>query len=440
MIILIPIETSNRELLYKVYLSHLLAQKGFKCYLGNKSNIAHLILKFDSYIYLDKGYHKGVSDKIYEIIKSKNGKIINLDEEGGVDYPDNSTLLGRYSEALFSSSELVFLWGNHQLNITEKNIKDKRKVFVTGHPRFELLKSNYHLFYEDDVEQLKKKYGDFFLVNTNMGFGNNIKGDEFVINNYGNRFSNINKKIEFDKKKIEIFIPLIKKLSSETPKNIIVRPHPEENADYYKKAFDSFKNVHVIYEGSVIPWLIASEIMIHPDCTTAIESLLIGKKAISFLPEKYDTEIVTNLPLEASYKFNNEDDVVSFIKNESYINEAVDLMDYQFVEEYFSFSRESSELIVDTIAQQFPLKEFDLLDEITLKDNFCFFYHYLTSRISKNTTTKLIRNKLNGFSYNEIIKIHNRIKNINPQCRSIKIKKVSEVLFMFYTAFNKKQN
>ena len=71
--ILIPIEISSRELSYKIYLSHLLALKGFKCYLGYKSIIWHLTEKMQGYIYFDKGYHKGISDKIYDSVKKNKG-------------------------------------------------------------------------------------------------------------------------------------------------------------------------------------------------------------------------------------------------------------------------------------------------------------------------------------------------------------------------------
>ena len=100
--ILIPLETSSRELLYKVYLCQLLALKGFNCYLGKKGSISYLMKKMRGYICLDKGYHEKVSEKLYDQIKENKGIIINLDEEGAVDYSDNSILLSRYSEKMFS--------------------------------------------------------------------------------------------------------------------------------------------------------------------------------------------------------------------------------------------------------------------------------------------------------------------------------------------------
>ena len=179
--ILIPIETSSRELMYKTYLSGLLALEGFDCYFGTKRNISTLVNNFKNYIYLDKGYHKGVSDKLYKKIHARNGIIINLDEEGAIDFPDGSTLKSRYSKELFNVSEKILLWGSYQQTLLEDLNLPLNKIVVTGHPRFELLKEKYHTLYEDIVSDIKSNYGNFILINSNFGFGNNIKGDDFFV-------------------------------------------------------------------------------------------------------------------------------------------------------------------------------------------------------------------------------------------------------------------
>ena len=120
--VLIPIETSSREMIYKIYLCHHLALKGLHCYLGRKSYINYLINNLKGYIYIDKGYHKGNSEKIYEAVKDNGGIIVSLDEEGGIDYSDGSTLLGRYSKELFDNVDLTFLWGSNQFELVKENI------------------------------------------------------------------------------------------------------------------------------------------------------------------------------------------------------------------------------------------------------------------------------------------------------------------------------
>lgn len=433
--LLIPIEISSREMLYKTYLCHLLAISGFTCYLGNKRNIYYLMKKFDGYIYLDKGYHLGVSDEIYKTIKNNNGLIVNLDEEGAIDFPDGSTLRNRYTEALFEASERVFLWGDYQYGLVKDLLSDNKNVFVSGHPRFEMLKQSYHDLYLDDVRRLKKKYGYFILINTNLGFGNNIKGDDFIITHYGSRFVNIKDIIEFDKTKRDTYISLVNKLVQSTNENIVFRPHPEEEKSIYEDAFAKHKNVSVIYKGSVIPWLLASEVMIHPDCTTSIESLMLGKKAISHLPKNYDANLLTKLPLDISYRINNQDELVNFIKDKQYkINQTVD-EDFQIIEKYFAFSTNTSQIIVDEITKVSltikPKNKSELSMKEKLKYKLSSIKYKLNRKLNNSKKVKLSKNKLAGFNFRNIKIIHTKIEKISNQNAKVSIEKISDDLIVF---------
>ena len=52
-----------------------------------------------------------------------------------------------------------------------------------------------------------------------MGFGNNIRGDDFVFKNYGNRFENIREIVDFDKLKREVYVELVKAIVNNTKKH-----------------------------------------------------------------------------------------------------------------------------------------------------------------------------------------------------------------------------
>tara|TARA_Y100000590_G_scaffold415658_1_gene513696 strand:+ start:57850 stop:59019 length:1170 start_codon:yes stop_codon:yes gene_type:complete len=385
------------------------------------------------YIYLDKGYHENVSDKLYEQIKDNRGIIINLDEEGAVDYPDNSTLLNRYSAKMFEKVDFIFLWGNNQYDLVKERINRRNRVIVSGHPRFELLKNKYHIFYEEEANRIKKKYGNFILINTNMGFGNNIRGDSFVINNYGVRFKNIKRIIEFDKNKIKVIKSLVMKLAKDLDKKIVIRAHPEENINYYNDIVDH-NSVNAVYEGSVIPWLIAAEMMIHPDCTTAIESLMLGKKSVSYLPQYYDENLVTKLPLEASYKFSDPDELMRFINNKIYLDEDIKLDEYKFLHDNFSFFEDSSRNIVNNISQlinqSYSIKDNNLL----INQRLILIYKSLRSMIRNNKSSMLGNNKRKGFNYSNIKNIKEQFNNFNNEFKHVLFNRISNELFLFYHA------
>jgi len=429
--ILIPIETSFRELIYKVYLCHNLALKGFKCYLGKKSHIDYLINKFKGYIYMDKGYHKGVSEKIYNAIKLNDGIIVNLDEEGVLDQPDRSVLIGRYSKTLFDYADFSFFWGSKQYDLVKHNISSNTKTAISGHPRFQLLKSKYHILYSNEVKKIKNRFPDYILINTNMASGNHINGDDFILKVYSDRVSNIDQLISFNKIKLETYRLLVIELSKQFNKQIIIRPHPEEDHGFYINAFKKQNNVHVIYEGSVIPWILASYLLIHPDCTTGIESLLLGKKPISFLPNNYPSDLITKLPLKASYRFTEQDALISFVKNKYYLQKSVDLSEYKFVEDYFSFSKDSIEIIVNKLSQQFLCKESNKSNQLIFSDSLLLNYKSIRSKLKFNKSSRLGRNKRKGFNYSKINLIKARCNQLNSDFNEVKLCKISNDLFLF---------
>ena len=430
--ILIPIETTSREILYKNYLCHQLALKGFNCYLGNKRNISFLLQKFENYVYIDKGYHKEVSDRLYKTIKQQKGFILSLDEEGGVDFPDNSTLINRYTDPLLKASELVFLWGEKQYQLINNLLKDSsNKLVITGHPRFELLKPAYRHFYEEEVNAIKMEHGNFILINTNIGFGNNIKGDDFVIENYGKRIKNIQEVVSFDKLKRDAFVELVRTIIKETNKSIVLRPHPEEDRQCYHHAFKGMERVKIRYEGSTIPWLLASEIMIHPDCTTAIESFFLGKKSISYLPSFLPSGLITKIPKEASIQFTKQKDVIDYLKNAEFMTKKPDLKTHSFIQEYFSFSKDSSQLIVDQICHLETQKINWTNQPVSVKDRLYLSYLSVRTNLSRSNSAKLSRNKLKGFDKARVFKDRNKFISRDKKFKEVKVKYITDKLFCF---------
>tara|TARA_B110000967_G_C18901223_1_gene575309 strand:+ start:6409 stop:7716 length:1308 start_codon:yes stop_codon:yes gene_type:complete len=431
--VLIPIETTAREALYKIYLSKLLALEGVNSYLGTKSHIFFLTQLFTNYTYLDKGYHQGTSDIIYEKIRNNNGKIVNLDEEGAVDFPENSILKSRYSKTLFESSDQVFLWGENQFNLIKENIQDLNKITITGHPRFELLNKKFHGLYQKEVNEIKAKYGKYILINTNMGFGNNLKGDEFVEANYKSRFENINEIISFDKEKCKSFISLVKKLAKQYDGNIIFRPHPEEKLDIYEDAFDSINNIKVLFKGSAIDWIIGSELMIHPDCTTAIESSIIGRKAISFLPSNYNSSLVTKLPLDVSTGFTDEKALLKYIKNKNHKKvEEQDENINKIIENHFSVSKNSSLLIQDEIVK-FYNKKLTTKNSISPKDYLSLKILSLKIKYGNSESHRFIKQKLQGIEVQNFKRLNSLVNKINPEFENVIMKNVSYGLYTFTT-------
>ena len=410
-------------------MSILLAREGFSCYLGSKSNIYHLTKHLKNYIYLDKGYHAGESEPLYKQIQENNGVIVNLDEEGAVDFSDNSTLKERYADPLFEYAKTVFLWGTEQQELIYQQTGSAYKTIVTGHPRFELLKPEYHFLYESEVNSIIRRYCSFILVNTNMGFGNNIKGDEFVISNYGSRFENIRKIVKFDKIKVEAYLELIRELSGKTKKKVILRPHPEEDLHFYVKAFEGIENIEVIFNGSVVPWLLAAEEVIHPDCTTAIESAFLGKSPISYMPEKHAEDIVTKLPLEVSIRFTNVSELVDHLMNKK-VQPNDENNRYKVLDDYFSLKQSALQMIVSELARIRKEMGNTEVQKDLRKEFFLLRIKESINSLRNNSDLYFARKKLHGFDYANIKSIQDLLFR-NVGLSGVSVKKYNKGLFLF---------
>ena len=71
--------------------------------------------------------------------------------------------------------------------------------------------------------------------------------------------------------------------------NFILKPHPVENHEYYKNMIklNNFKNIKIIdSKENIIPYILACETMIAYNSTTSVESYMLNKTSINYIPFK----------------------------------------------------------------------------------------------------------------------------------------------------------
>lgn len=306
----IPIETKVRELYGKTLLSCFAALRGFNVVIGPKKDIHARISFFPKGIVFNVGLAKNLAKNARKY-KESGHKVAAIDEEGIVTLNDDLYLHHRISEETLDVTDMVFCWGKHQADlIARKSNGSNCKIFTTGNPRFDMLRPEYRTIFNKDVEKIKKKYGNFILVNTNFGHGNHFAGEDFLLKSFHEKgwMGNPEDKdfflqnVQWQKKMLKEFQEIIPELSKNfKDRNIIIRPHPSENHDFWKKVARNFPNVSVVHSGNVIPWLIATDVLIHNGCTTAVESFLLGTKAVAYRPfivPEQETELPNKISQE----------------------------------------------------------------------------------------------------------------------------------------------
>jgi hypothetical protein len=119
--------------------------------------------------------------------------------------------------------------------------------------------------------------------------------------------------IDYQRQGFQTFFKTIPEISRRYPDHtIIIRPHPSENHATWEYFSERHANVVVNAEGNVHEWIMASEVLLHDNCTTAVEAFILGVPAISFREiqnEKYENY----LPKELSFLVQTQDELFDII-------------------------------------------------------------------------------------------------------------------------------
>ena len=306
-LLLIPVENQVRELDPKLLLACLAAERGFASIIGSRREMEFNIDMFPRSIYLSKSMT--IRSLLFFRVARKFGhEIVTWDEEALVHLPPETYFSRRLDPRSIHYVSHLFAWGEENAELWRRYtyLPDHIPIHVTGNPRSDMLRPELRSFYDNEVKQLRSKYGDFLLINTNFNH----------INAYGpdmNLFKPVKrpgKKPTFgraargmsrdyaeglrDHKQaiFENFLMLIPELEKAFPDtNIVVRPHPTESHEVYNKIASRCERVYVTNEGNVVPWLMATKTVIHNGCTTGLEAYMMGVPAISYravVNEDYD--------------------------------------------------------------------------------------------------------------------------------------------------------
>lgn len=320
--IIIPIETIVREFDSKLLLSCFAVERGYGVIIGYRKLIQKKVLSLlpKNGIYLDKsaGVRHGVP---FVKPKEYGHKLVSIDAEGLVYNNDEEYFRKRLSVNAIKESDLIFTWGRAQRDfISSKIPEESNKIVNTGEPRVDLWRREFRGIYLKEAHKIQKKYGPYVLIASNF-VANHAKGNSFPLKqaiHFGMvktdfEIANFNERHNHKLRILKDFLNVLPRLSQDFPNlNFIIRPHPSESHVVWKDASKNLKNVKVIFEGSISPWVLGAQLVLHNDCTTGIEAVISGVQSISYRPYKSD-EYDSFLPIESSFEVFNVDELISSI-------------------------------------------------------------------------------------------------------------------------------
>jgi surface carbohydrate biosynthesis protein len=305
--LIIPVENQVRELDPKLLLACIAARRGFSTVIGSHREIDLRIASFPKSLYLCKSFTLR-NRKMFRIMNKLGHEIVTWDEEALVHLPPEMYFSRRLSPSTMQYLSHLFAWGEDNAELWRQypELPAGLPIHVTGNPRSDMLRPKMCAFYENEVKELLKTYGDFILINTNFNHVNAFfptqnlflpvkdPEEEPRFGKAGRGMSREYAEGLRDHKQaiFEEFQRLIPELEQAFPHyTIIVRPHPTESQEIYNKIAAQCERVRVTNDGNVVPWLMATKAVIHNGCTTGVEAYVMSVPAISYrakVNEYYD--------------------------------------------------------------------------------------------------------------------------------------------------------
>ena len=418
-ILYLPIEIHSREFHAKLYLAYQASQRGWIVVIGPEYDVNKLAQYMPAGVYFGNGFHNKAA-KISKKLKKSGHSIILQDEEGLVRWAPEIYKEYRINSEIHNFTDSFLSWGDEDKAIIKSAFKETPSVTAIGNLRFDLLSPNLRKVFLENVNEIKYKNGDFVLINGNFGRINHTNGKNYYINDIRLRgwLDTPSKKeyqfqgIAFQKKIFEKMVELSIEIARAGQK-VVVRPHPSENIEVWKKKTKNYANIEIIRSGNIIPWLIASKFVIHNGCGTSIEGLLLDKTVISYRPFK-NSKVETYLPNAISICLDTKEDILRLVNNflltKFNINKEKSL---NILDNYIKknrYNEDASSRILNLIENLSPQKKTDRLKSI--KDNIRIEIALFKSMIARKLYKK-------NFLY------------LKKKCAELNIDQVNKVLNFF---------
>jgi surface carbohydrate biosynthesis protein len=232
-------------------------------------------------------------------------EIVAWHEEALVHLPAETYFSDRLSPEALQYVSHLFAWGQDNVDLWQQypGLPNGTQIHVTGNPRVDMLRPEMRPFFAEETEEIRNRYGDFILVNTNF---NHVNAYSPRLNlfqpvkkpgetpRFGRGARGMSREFaeglrDHKQTIFESFQRLIPDLERSFPQyTVVVRPHPTESHEIYKNIAAQCKRVQVTNKGNVVPWIMTSKAVVHNGCTTGLEAYVLGVPAISYRPTVND--------------------------------------------------------------------------------------------------------------------------------------------------------
>ncbi|MBL0350885.1 MAG: hypothetical protein IPP68_11010 [Elusimicrobia bacterium] len=206
--------------------------------------------------------------------------VLDTEGAGGKSAEDHARLATRLP--LGGLVDLYCLWGeNQRAAMVREGSVPASALRATGCPRFDFCAPPWR-------EALLPVEGpaDYILVNTNFPTANprfsaGSRREARAMRQVGFDAAFADRFIADAGRSLARVIETVDRLAARWPgEHFILRPHPFENIAAYN-ALLSRPNVRLRQEGTSLQWIRSAKMLIHQNCSTAIEAVMMGREPVS---------------------------------------------------------------------------------------------------------------------------------------------------------------
>ena len=191
-------------------------------------------------------------------------------------------------------------------------------IYICGSPRSDLLSPLFSETVKSKIDLAKEFIipfdNNWILFSGSFKLNFITKSIRKIKLNQG--FHDIDNHIEYTNLLFKNSMDLLKNFSIANPDvQIIVRPHPSEPLEVYKKIFTGINNIHIVKKYPIHHWINAVDLVFSTKSTSSLESFIMGTKAALIeLPEMTSGEKDTFDFLKYFPKVNNHNEFYSIFK------------------------------------------------------------------------------------------------------------------------------
>jgi surface carbohydrate biosynthesis protein len=301
------VESAHRELDARLLLTRQALDAGYRVVIGQQWLLNEYLPAFAPGVVVFKGINR-IQGNWMKRAREYGHRVVAVNEEAMALCSKLSIALETTQE-IFEQIDRLCAQGDNERDAYLEYFSDvAERISVTGNGRVELLSLRHRHRQFKARDAIRREHGRFILVNTNYGYINTEFGmpEDFIrhvirvgvlnptnqceVDMYRDRFA-------FEQKNMKAFWEMIPALRLRYPGHLVVlRPHPSENHERWRRLVGKIPGVLIAGEGALVPWILASDILIHNTCTTGLEAMLLKHPVVAYCPftNAYEAELTPN--------------------------------------------------------------------------------------------------------------------------------------------------